>query len=71
MCADIADKGNDRMQEMLDDALASKRDEGPQPCGYCHYCGETVGHRARFCEGIECRDDYFLEQKIKKGRGDE
>lgn len=61
--ADEVDKGNDRAQEMLDDALAKcRKPTGPAPCGFCYYCNEKVPTGARFCDA-ECRDDWEYEQR--------
>ena len=58
--ADIADLGNDRAQEILDDAIAAARAEIPagKP-GDCEVCGEWSG-RLVLGVCVPCREKYKL-----------
>ena len=67
--SDEVDRGNDRAEEILEDALKVRRPEGPPPCGYCYNCSEFVGPEERWC-GIECRDDYEKMIRMRKQRGE-
>ena len=58
---DIIDRGNERMQEILDDSIAAAR-RGPmgEPGdGWCWNCEAKLarGNKSRWCN-IDCRDDW-------------
>lgn len=58
--ADPVDIGNDRAQQILDDAIRAARGEiKPGTAGDCDLCGE---HSMRLIEGAcaPCRDKYHL-----------
>lgn len=58
--ADIIDKGNDRAQEILEDAITAARKEIPEgKPGDCELCGYWSG---RLVLGVcaPCRDRYKL-----------
>jgi predicted nucleic acid-binding Zn ribbon protein len=68
--ADEADRANDQAQQMLDIQLRQRKPVGPQPHGYCHYCGaEWVEVSERiFCDK-ECAADYEKEAQARKRNG--
>lgn len=51
--ADITEQRNNA--EAPERLAASRKPEGPQPTGRCHYCDDIVGDYARWC-GVSCRD---------------
>lgn len=63
--ADIIDLGNDRAQEILDEALAKRKPEGPPPCGACHNCFEPLPAGHRFCD-LDCRADWERRQIVDR-----
>lgn len=65
---DEIDRANDRAQEILDDNLAKRKNEGPPACGACHFCSEPLPPHQRFCD-IECRDDWVRLQVVEKSNG--
>ncbi len=36
--------------------------------GQCLYCAAPVGDGERFCEGIDCRDDYVAQRNAEARR---
>lgn len=41
--------------------VTSRKPEGPQPTGFCHYCGERLPVPMRWC-GAECRNEWSSMQ---------
>lgn len=65
MTGDIADIGNERAQEFLDDAIAAVRRKASAietGVGICLNCGAAVDGLRRWCD-VDCRDDWEREQK--------
>ncbi|WP_018609452.1 DUF2116 family Zn-ribbon domain-containing protein [Uliginosibacterium gangwonense] len=48
-----------------DIALATRKQEGPAPTGYCLNCGETVSPGHRWCE-VACREDWEARRRAKR-----
>lgn len=54
--SDIADKAQDHIERQLPHTIAgSKKPEGPEANGRCHYCDEIVADEHRWCD-TACRD---------------
>ena len=62
--ADIIDLGNDRAQEILEEALRKRKSEGPPVDGKCHNCDEELPAGLRFCDN-DCRDDYYRRIEVE------
>lgn len=58
---DDADRAENRVQEILDDAMGKVRRylqrREIEPCGACHYCNDYVSGQRLFCSE-ECAEDY-------------
>lgn len=54
---DISDTATAREEQERARALLQRKPTGPEPCGQCHNCGETLSGALRFCDP-ECRDDW-------------
>ena len=65
--ADIVDLGNDRAEEMLQDALNTRKREHLPPKGRCYNCDESVPVPHRFCDA-DCRDDWEKRNKVLNGQ---
>jgi hypothetical protein len=67
--SDDADRADQRIEEVLSDALAAAR-RAPilPPIGECYYCQESVGPVQRFCNK-DCAEDFELEQAQLKRIG--
>ncbi len=71
--SDEADVGNDNMELFLKAAINAHNrqiNSGLIPVGLCHYCESEVAQGALFCPGLECRDDYEQEKRLKKITGE-
>lgn len=66
---DISDKATEREEQFLADALARRKPAGPEPCGQCHYCGEALEGRARFCPDNDCAKDFEYETERRRVNG--
>lgn len=70
--ADDADRAQERIENTVAHALHNAR-IAPSliPAGFCHYCGESVGHGMIFCNTREndCARDWDHEQARKKANG--
>lgn len=63
--ADIADITAERDEsEHALRLAASRKPDGPQANGFCHWCDEAVAHPLRYCDA-ECRDFHERELKVK------
>ena len=65
--ADEIDKANERAQELLEESLAKRREQGPPACGFCYFCQAPVPNGHRWCD-TECRRDWEREQQVKKDK---
>lgn len=65
--ATVDDQATEREELDRELALRNRRDEGPRPCGHCHYCSETVAAGLRWCDA-ECRDDWEAEKRAARER---
>ncbi len=68
---DDVDRAEQRIEEILEDALAEVRraqEHGVKAIGACLYCGETLPDPMRFCDA-DCRDAWDHEQRIKRMTG--
>lgn len=67
--ADIVDIGNDRAQEILDDAIAAARRAASAPSegtGECMFCSEALSDKRRWCDA-DCRDMWERLQVQRRG----
>lgn len=64
---DEIDKANERAQELLEESLAKRKEQGPPPCGFCCFCQAPVPKGHRWCD-IDCRQDWEREQQVKKDK---
>ena len=68
---DDADRAEERIEQVMDDALAEVRraqEHGVKATGMCLYCGEQVPPMLRFCDA-DCRDGWEYEDRLKKMQG--
>ena len=65
--SDVVDLGNDRAQEILEEALRKRKAEGPPVDGKCHNCGEKLMQGLRFCDR-NCLEDYTRLAQVKLDR---
>lgn len=67
--ADDADRADERIANVVSDALAEARRK-PRliAAGFCHYCGEQVQAGHLFCDK-ECAGDWEYEQERRKANG--
>lgn len=65
--SDIADKGNDRMQEIIDDAVAKYRrgPKGTPGVGVCLNCSAMLDDDRRWCDN-DCRDDWETRNMLRR-----
>lgn len=56
---DEADRAERYQREMIQRGLENRAKMPDLPyTGNCAWCSAPVGGRRRFCEGVECRDDW-------------
>lgn len=67
--SDIADDADRHVDFFLQEAFAKRKVATLAPTGFCHYCVTAVDVGALFCPGEDCRNDYDLEQKLRKIAG--
>lgn len=68
---DDADRAEQRIEEVMDDALAAVRraqEHRVTAIGVCLYCGEPLPSPMRFCDA-DCRDGFDHEQRLKRMQG--
>lgn len=68
---DDADRAEERIEQVMDDALAEVRraqERGPRAVGVCYYCREPLASGRLFCDA-DCRDGWEFEQKLKRMTG--
>lgn len=68
---DDADRAEQRIEEVMDDALADVRraqEHGVKAIGVCLYCGEPLPSHMRFCDA-DCRDGFDYELRLKRLQG--
>ena len=46
---------------------ASRKPVGPQPNGWCHWCGELIPDDDRWCKDSECMSLWVRERRLKYG----
>ena len=56
---DALDRAEDEIEMELAEALRQRKPAGPQPTGYCHWCGDAVDVGMRWCDH-ECLDAWEL-----------
>jgi hypothetical protein len=54
---DDADRANAEVERSLQEALRSRRPEGPLPQGACLLCDEPVDGQRRWCDA-DCRNQW-------------
>jgi len=69
MISDLNDLASEFEQARIQERIESRKDNGPPPCGECHYCGEPLNDGRRFCDA-ECRDDWQRDMDaLRRNRG--
>ena len=67
--ADIADRADQRIENVVADALReARREHGMKPTGFCLWCNEAAQPHHLFCCS-ECSTDWHHEQKMKRIAG--
>lgn len=64
---DEADRASQQEEANLADALRrSTKPAGPKPTGYCLFCDEPLCERLRWCPGMDCRERYERERRLRR-----
>jgi hypothetical protein len=59
---DDLDRAEIECEYELAEALRIRKPAGPQPTGYCHWCGDAVDVGMRWCDH-SCLDEWQLAQE--------
>ena len=54
---DLASERSELERETILRRIMSRKPEGPQPCGECHFCSELVAGYKLFCDS-DCADEW-------------
>jgi len=68
---DDADRAEERIEQVLEDALAEVRraqERGIKAVGVCLFCGEPLPDHMRFCDA-DCRDGWEFEARMQRMNG--
>lgn len=67
---DEADRAEAEIERDLAEALRRRRPAGPEPTGWCLYCGEPLAAEQRWCVGTECRAAWEWEEARRAANAD-
>lgn len=73
MANTLADKADDRIQNVIDGQIAIATEKAKKiyplvPCGECYYCAHTLNAGSVFCDK-DCQHDYYHELQREKDNG--
>lgn len=66
--ADDADRSVDIEEQLTRAAVGVRKETGPTPNGFCHWCDAAVKKDQRWCDK-DCRDDWEQHERFKKING--
>jgi hypothetical protein len=65
---DLLDRAEEEIEMELAEALRQRKPAGPQPNGFCHWCGDAVDVGKRWCDhGCEETWEYAEGRRRQNG----
>jgi hypothetical protein len=68
---DDLDRAEIEIEMELAEALRQRKPAGPQPTGFCHWCGDAVDNGMRWCDhSCEATWEYVDGRSRQNGSGE-